>query len=87
MTMDSSTFRFLDRFDCPATFVASDLPREGGTPSWASRMQGLAADRVPGARLVRLPGTGHMMIFEAPDDCLRELFNSIELANAEHAGR
>ena len=81
MTMDCTTYDYAGLFDCPTTFVASDLPKEGGTPSWASRMQGLAAEKVPGARLVRMPGTGHMMIFEQPQEALRILFESINTAD------
>lgn len=73
MTLNSSTFRFLHRFRCPAVFVASDPPEAGGPPSWAARMQWLAAERVPGARLVHLAGTSHMMLFERPDECLGHL--------------
>ncbi|MGY9057501.1 MAG: alpha/beta fold hydrolase [Alphaproteobacteria bacterium] len=87
MTLDSSTYASVDKFDCPTTFIVSDLLKEGGTPSWASRVQGLAANRVPGARLVQVPDTGHMMIFEKPDECLRLLFESIDAANATRAAR
>jgi pimeloyl-ACP methyl ester carboxylesterase len=82
MTMNTSTFRYVGRFECPTTFVASDEPGEGATPSWAARVQGLAARQVPGARLVRLPGTGHMMVFEKPDECLRELYACIDFAGS-----
>lgn len=78
MTMNTSTFRFADRFDCPTTFIASQPAGEGATPSWAALVQGLAAARVPGARLVRLPDCGHMMLFEQPDACLAELLASME---------
>ena len=80
MTMNTSTFRFANRFQCPTTFVASQPAGEGATPSWAALVQGLAAERVPGARLVRLPDTGHMMLFEKPDECLTELLASMEQA-------
>ena len=78
MTLNCSTFRFLDRFACPAMFVASDPPEAGGPPSWAARMQWLAAQRVPGAKLVHLPETSHMMLFERPDDCERHLLAHIQ---------
>ncbi len=78
MTLNSSTFRFLDRFACPTMFIASDPPEAGGPPSWAARMQWLAAERVPDAKLVHLPGTSHMMLFEHPDDCQRHLLAHIE---------
>ena len=74
MTMNTSTFRYADRFQCPTTFVASQPAGEGATPSWAALVQELAVERVPGARLVRLPDCGHMMLFEKPDECLAELF-------------
>ena len=77
MTLNCSTFRFLDRFACPAMFVASDPPEAGGPPSWAARMQWLAAQRVPGAKLVHLPETSHMMLFERPDECRRHLLAHI----------
>ncbi|MCA8929411.1 MAG: alpha/beta hydrolase [Alphaproteobacteria bacterium] len=78
MTLNSSTFRYVDRFRCPALFVASDPPEAGGPPSWAARMQWLASQRVPGAKLVHLAGTSHMMLFERPDDCLTHLLAHIE---------
>ena len=78
MTMNTSTFRFADRFDCPTTFIASQPAGEGATPSWAALVQGLAAARVPGARLVRMPDCGHMMLFEKPDECLAELLAGME---------
>ncbi len=78
MTMNTSTFRYAGRFACPTTFVASQPAGEGATPSWAALVQGLAADRVPGARLVRMPDCGHMMLFEKQDECLAELLASTE---------
>lgn len=77
MTLNSSTFRFVDRFCCPTMFVASDPPEAGGPPSWAARMQWLVSQRVPGAKLVHLSGTSHMMLFERPDECLRHLLAHI----------
>jgi pimeloyl-ACP methyl ester carboxylesterase len=82
MTMNTSTFRFAGRFKCPTTFVASQPAGEGATPSWAALVQGLAAARVPGALLVRLPDTGHMMLFEKPDECLAQLLASMDRAAA-----
>lgn len=80
MTMNTSTFRYANRFRCPTTFIASEPAGEGATPSWAALVQGLAAERVPGARLVQMPDCGHMMLFEKPDDCLAILFASMERA-------
>ncbi len=80
MTMNTSTFRYANRFHCPTTFVAGQPPGEGATPSWAALVQGLAAQRVPDARLVCMPDCGHMMLFEKPDDCLAALFASMERA-------
>jgi len=80
MTMNTSTFRYANQFHCPTTFIASQPAGEGATPSWAALVQGLAAERVPGARLVRLPDCGHMMLFEKPDECLAELFAGMERA-------
>lgn len=80
MTLNSSTFRYVHRFCCPTMFVASDPPEAGGPPSWAARMQWLASERVPGAKLVHLPGTSHMMLFERPDECLGHLLDHIRAA-------
>ena len=74
-TLNSSTFRFVNRFSFPTTFVAGDLPGS------AAHMQRLAANRVPGARFRHLVGTGHMMLFERPDECADVLFDHIN-----HAG-
>jgi pimeloyl-ACP methyl ester carboxylesterase len=78
MTMDTSTFRFAAGFACPNVLVASQPAGEGATPSWAALVQGLAAARVPAARLVRLADCGHMMLFERPDACLAELLAAID---------
>jgi lipase len=82
MTLNSSTFRFADRFRCPTMFVASDPPEAGGPPSWAARMQWLVSKRVPDAKLVHLPGTSHMMLFERPDECLQHLLAHVANANS-----
>ncbi|HKK29388.1 MAG TPA: alpha/beta hydrolase [Alphaproteobacteria bacterium] len=81
MTMNTSTFCYVDRFCCATTFIASEAAGKTATPSWAAQVQGLAAARVPGAKLVRMAGTGHMMVFEKPDQCLQALFASIEGAD------
>ncbi len=78
MTLNSSTFNFVHRFRCPTLFVASDPPEAGGPPSWAARMQWLAAERVPNAKLAHLAGTSHMMLFERPDECMGHLLDHIE---------
>ena len=78
MTLNSSTFRYIDRFRCPTLFVASDPPGAGGPSSWAARMQWLAARRVPDARLVHMSGTSHMMLMERPEDCLTHLLAHIQ---------
>lgn len=74
-----STFEALPRFACPVHFVASEPAVPPAPPSWAALVQRLAADRLPGARLTKMDGAGHMMTFEKPAECrdilLETLFN------------
>ena len=67
MTMDTGTFAALRYFDRPILFVESDLEIQGVAPSWATKVQGIAARQAPQGRLQRIPKTSHMMPFERPE--------------------
>lgn len=72
-----TTFEALPQFPCPVHFVASEPAVPPAPPSWAALVQELAAARVPGARLTRLEGAGHMMTFERPDACRHILLETL----------
>ena len=55
----------LRRIDCPTLLIWGDLDR------FVPIANGRAyAEYIPGARLVSIPGSGHSVIIEKPDECL-----------------
>lgn len=66
-TMDCSTFRALQYCTRPILFVESDPTVQGVAPSWATRVQALAANQAPQGSLKRIDQTSHMMPFERPE--------------------
>lgn len=77
LTMDTSTFAALARFDRPVVFVESDPATQGPAPSWATKAQGVAAQQAPKGFLDRINGTSHMMPFENPDAVIGRIRKSI----------
>jgi lipase len=63
----ADTWDRLPAVRAPVHLVSSDarMPER----SWVSAVLPEMAARIPGATLDTLPGTGHMLIFEAPDAC------------------
>lgn len=77
MTMDCSTFRALKSCERPILFVESDPTIQGVAPSWATRVQSLAAAQAPKGSLARIDQTSHMMPFERPDAVLAMITNAV----------
>jgi pimeloyl-ACP methyl ester carboxylesterase len=77
LTMDTSTFAALKRFNRPIVFVESDPSTQGPAPSWATMAQGVAAKQAPKGRLDRINGTSHMMPFENPEAVIKRIHESI----------
>lgn len=82
MTMDCSTFRALKSCGRPILFVESDPTIQGVAPSWATRVQSLAAAQAPKGSLARIDRTSHMMPFERPDAVLALIKKAITNAVA-----
>jgi len=76
----ADTWQRLPAIRAPLHFIGGDpdLPERG----WVSVVLPEMAARVPGARFTALPGTGHMMIFEQPEQCRELVLAEVRRAEA-----
>ncbi len=67
----AATFALLDRVAAaPPIHLVSGDPGVGPGRDWATAAMPALARALPQARLTTLAGRGHLMLFEAPDECL-----------------
>ena len=72
---DADTWQRLPKIQEQLHLVSGDP--DASDRDWVSGAMGGIAARIPGADLTVLPGTGHMMIFQQPDDCRQLLLRTV----------
>jgi pimeloyl-ACP methyl ester carboxylesterase len=79
----ADTWQRLPAIGTSVHFVSGDpaLPERG----WISAVLPEMTAQITGARLTIMPGTGHMMIFEAPETCLRLVLDEVQRGESSHA--
>jgi pimeloyl-ACP methyl ester carboxylesterase len=73
---DADSWQRLAQWRGPLHLVGGDpaLPQRG----WVSAAVPDMAAAIPGAQLTILPGRGHMMMFEAPEECTRLVVEALD---------